>query len=111
MKRGENSGIWLRERGMGFRTLNNDVKSEGRKVILIKKLQNLHVKQNFFWIGDDSGLYAGQPQSLNFPSIYKIHLPQPNCGWSVFPCCLDSGLGHVTCFDHVGKSYRGQFHT
>lgn len=56
MKRGENSGVWLRERGMGFRTFNNDVKSEGRKVILIKKLQNLHVKQHFFWIGDDSGL-------------------------------------------------------
>ena len=48
MKRRENSGVWLRERRMGFRTLNNDVKSEGRKVILIKKFQNLHVKQNFF---------------------------------------------------------------
>lgn len=58
MKRRENSGVWLRERGMGFRTLHNDVKSEGRKVILIKKPQNLHVKQLFFFfqIGDDSAL-------------------------------------------------------
>lgn len=56
-ERRENSGVWLRERGIGFRTLNNDVKSEGRKVILIEKRQYLHVKQLFFFqIGDDSGL-------------------------------------------------------
>ena len=71
MKRGENSGIWLRERGMGFRTLNNDVKSEGRKVILIKKLQNLHVKQHFF---------------LDWRVIHVCRLDSPSL--SIFPASI-----------------------
>ena len=32
MKRRENSGLWPREKWKGFRTLNNNVKSEGRKI-------------------------------------------------------------------------------
>ena len=93
-ERRENSGVWLKERGIGFRTLNNDVKSEGRKVILIEKRQYLHVKQLFFFfrLGMIQVCRLNNPNLSIFPASIKYTCHSLIVGGVYFPAAYTLGL-------------------